>query len=281
MAEPPAGRDAASTPSSRSSNPPWPGMSLLESLTPKWRLASDSARSPSCATTATPALTRARTPPEPPPSRAAIRPASAALATPPTKPAQVLLGLRRGASPGGDSRGRPTPTAGSATGAITRAERIRSRSELSLASARSNGGAVATFAAVIVAQRFLEIGLAEIGPQRRGEDELGIRRLPQQEIADALLAAGADDEIGIRHVRSEQVTREQALVDRFGREPPGLDRLGDGARGAGDLGATAIGERDGQPQPGIVVGQRLGIVDDRDDIRRQALALADHAHTNA
>src|SRR5260370_108323 len=249
MAATPVATDAASKPSSRSSNPPWPGMSLLESLTPKWRLASDSARSPSCATTATPALTRPRTTPRQAPSnraRTEITPVATVMA--PVAPKPPPGGSRAhsqhipatASSTRADSQGPPSHTAASATGAITRAERIRSRSELSLASARSNGGAVATFAAVIVAQRFLEIGLAAIPPQRRGEDELGIRRLPQQEIADALLAAGADDEIGIRHVRGEQVTREQALVDRFWREPPGLDRLGDGARGAGDLGATAI-----------------------------------------
>src|SRR5258708_40321036 len=87
-----------------------------------------------------------------------------------------------------DSQAPPSHTAASATGAITRAERIRSRSELSLASARSNGGAVATFAAVIVAQHVLEIALADIGPQRRAEDELALRLHPQREIADALLA---------------------------------------------------------------------------------------------
>src|SRR6185437_4162317 len=154
----------------------------------------------------------------------------------------------------------PSHTAASATGAMTKADMIRSLSVLGFGSARSNGSAVATFAAVIVAQRLLEIGLAEVGPQRLREDELGIGGLPQQEIADALLAAGADDEVGIGHVGGQQVAGEQALIDGFGREPARLHRLGDRARGAGDLGATAIGERDGEAQAAIVAGQRLGVI---------------------
>src|SRR5215469_11690306 len=47
----------ASSPSSLSSSPPWPGMRPLESFTPNLRFATDSARSPNCSITARPALT--------------------------------------------------------------------------------------------------------------------------------------------------------------------------------------------------------------------------------
>src|SRR3984957_906344 len=44
--------DAATNASSRSINPPWPGIRPLESLTPKRRLSADSNKSPSADTTA-------------------------------------------------------------------------------------------------------------------------------------------------------------------------------------------------------------------------------------
>src|ERR1700722_14320931 len=44
--------DAATNASSRSINPPWPGIRPLESLTPKRRLSADSNKSPSSDTTA-------------------------------------------------------------------------------------------------------------------------------------------------------------------------------------------------------------------------------------
>src|SRR5689334_20796813 len=48
--------------------------------------------------------------------------------------------------------------------------------------------------------RRIERGGVEIGPQRVGEIKLGVGQLPEQEVADALLAAGADEQIGLRRV---------------------------------------------------------------------------------
>src|SRR5581483_5911663 len=56
----------------------------------------------------------------------------------------------------------PAHTAPNASGAKISAERILSLSALGLAG--TNRGAVTAFAAVVIAQRLLEIGLAEIGP---------------------------------------------------------------------------------------------------------------------
>src|SRR5262249_9191478 len=49
-------------PSTRSRAPPWPGIILLASLTPKCRLNADSARSPACSIIASPALTAVNAP---------------------------------------------------------------------------------------------------------------------------------------------------------------------------------------------------------------------------
>ena len=43
----------------------------------------------------------------------------------------------------------------------------------------------------------IEIGIAVVGPERVGEIELAVGGLPHQEIADALLAAGPDEEVDV------------------------------------------------------------------------------------
>jgi hypothetical protein len=66
-----------------------------------------------------------------------------------------------------------------------------------------------------IAQRSLEFGLVEIGPERVAEIELGVGQVPEQEIADALLAARADEEIGFRRAGQLQfAANEGRLVDR-------------------------------------------------------------------
>ncbi len=61
--------------------------------------------------------------------------------------------------------------------------------------------------------RDAEALLAEVGPQRVVEDELGVRRLPEQEVRDPLLAGGADDEIRIGELGRVEVGRDV----RFGQ----------------------------------------------------------------
>ena len=48
----------------------------------------------------------------------------------------------------------------------------------------------------------------EVRPERRGKIELCIRQLPEEKIADARLAAGADEQIGVG-----QVVRVQMLLN--------------------------------------------------------------------
>src|SRR5262249_46935280 len=95
----------------------------------------------------------------------------------------------------------PNQIATMASGTKTSAERIRSPRApffVSLGPAAANRRSVPPLASAIIGDRLLQLRSAEIRPQRLGEDKLGIGALPQQEIADALLAAGADQQIGIR-----------------------------------------------------------------------------------
>src|SRR5215469_16589124 len=114
------------------------------------------------------------------------------------------------------SKGPPNqmPTIGS--GARTSADRTRRRSDPPLTGA--NRRPIAPLAPTIIGDCLLQIVTAEIGPQRLGEDELGIGALPQQEVADALLAAGADQQIGIGDVGGEEMPRDHVLIDRVRRQ---------------------------------------------------------------
>src|SRR5687767_10229038 len=57
------------------------------------------------------------------------------------------------------------------------------------------GAAEATLALPVGGERAVERGGVEIGPQRSGEMQLGVSELPEQEIAHALLAAGANEQV--------------------------------------------------------------------------------------
>src|SRR4051812_40688005 len=90
------------------------------------------------------------------------------------------------------------------TGSSTSAVRTRVRSTLSGLLGGLRGGELlagapeAALAVLVRGDRFAEGLGAEIGPQRVGEIELGVRELPQQEVGDALLAARADEQVGLR-----------------------------------------------------------------------------------
>src|SRR5437660_12512869 len=81
---------------------------------------------------------------------------------------------------------------------------------------------------------------AEVGPQRLGDPDLGIRDLPEQEIADAHLAARTDQQIGIGLAAGVEEGAESLLV-QIVRRHARRDRA---PRGIDDLGASAIVQRD-------------------------------------
>ena len=97
----------------------------------------------------------------------------------------------------------------------------------------------------------------EIRPEQVGEIELGVGELPQQEVRNPLLAAGADEEVGLRRVGH----REERL-DRLGTQA-GLvvQRLGIerevAARRLRDVPAPAVIRGDRQREPRVGGGLRL------------------------
>src|SRR6476659_6156446 len=109
----------------------------------------------------------------------------ASIARPPAQAARSTIGARTSATAA--RRGRsPMPRALRPGGGLASAE--------SPAAAGERG------------ERVAEVVSAKVGPERIREDELGIRELPEQEVRDALLARGADEQVGVRHLRRCQAT---------------------------------------------------------------------------
>src|SRR5712671_4639088 len=78
--------------------------------------------------------------------------------------------------------------------------------------------AIPAIAFLVGENRLEQIVAPEVGPERFSDPDLGIRDLPQQEIADAHFAAGPNEEIGIRLTGGIQKVAEGALVERFRRD---------------------------------------------------------------
>src|SRR5882757_2730759 len=66
------------------------------------------------------------------------------------------------------------------------------------------------------AHRAQEVDLPEGRPVRLAEVQLGVRALPQQEVREALLAAGADDQLGVRLAGGVEMPGDVLLGERAG-----------------------------------------------------------------
>src|SRR4051812_34797315 len=104
--------------------------------------------------------------------------------------------------------------------------------------------------------RLLEMFLPEIRPQGVDEHQFGVGALPEQKIADALLAAGADEQIGIGDTRGEQLALETRFVDLVDGNLSRSDLAREIARRAQNLVARAVVDADVDVDAGV--GTRAG-----------------------
>src|SRR5690242_3432559 len=97
------------------------------------------------------------------------------------------------------TQGKPNQRAARQSGARIAADTNRTRRppkrREGTAEALAADAAIAPLPSPVLRDRLLEVALLEIGPQGIHEHQLGVGALPEQEIADALLAAGADQQI--------------------------------------------------------------------------------------
>src|SRR5439155_1275276 len=92
--------------------------------------------------------------------------------------------------------------------------------------------AEATLALLIESQRLEELALAEIRPERVGDVDLRVGDLPEEEVAEAHLAAGPDEQVGIRDARGAEVAADDGRGDLLGAQLAAAHATGDGTRRA-------------------------------------------------
>src|SRR3990172_11220927 len=156
---------------------------------------------------------------------------------------------------------------------------MRGTSEPRAASATR--AAVAPFSALELADRLKQVVPAEIGPQGGHEEEVGVSRLPEEEIAQALLAARANEQVGIRKIGRRQLAAEQLLGDVVGPQTPLRHLAGEPLRGRDDLAPAAVIHGHGQGHAAIVPRALLGAVDERADITGKPETIADETETHS
>src|SRR4051812_3579010 len=130
-------------------------------------------------------------------------------------------------------------------------------------------------------KRTFQLGHIEIRPQHLTEEQLGIRRMPKQEIADPLFPTGADHQIDLRHAGELHVRGEAGFID-----------LGRTYRSTGALARKFLSSLNYIPPAAITHGdlQLQAVIASRPLLRRgnprlqpdgQLLAVADEAHPHA
>src|SRR5438552_17432868 len=111
----------------------------------------------------------------------------------------------------------------------------------------------ATLPAEEVGDRAIELRRTEVRPQRRGDPQLGVRDLPQEEVRDPHLAAGPDEQVRIGHAHGVERVVHVGLGDLLGLELAGAHLAGQRAEGVEQLVAAAVVEGQHQGQPGVVL----------------------------
>src|SRR5467141_2019697 len=131
----------------------------------------------------------------------------------------------------------------------------------------------AALALLIPSDRRIELPGVEIRPQRRGEVQLGISKLPKQEIADALLATGANEQIRFGRVIEREMRGELLLGVSLGRQRAAAHQLQQSLQ---QIPAAAIVGGNGESEPGIARSELLGAVREFDHARPEGRDIADY-----
>src|SRR6185312_14333636 len=105
---------------------------------------------------------------------------------------------------------------------------------------------------------FIQGRLAEVGPQDVAEIELGVREVPQQEVADAAFAACADEEIRVRDAGERQGRGETRLIHLLRLEAARGHVAGETARGGDDVPTAAVTHGDIEQHARVAGGERFG-----------------------
>jgi hypothetical protein len=122
--------------------------------------------------------------------------------------------------------------------------------------------------------------VAKIRPQDRGDIEFGVGQLPEQKVAQAHFAAGADEQIGIADFGSLEVAGDAGLIDGFGIERAGGGLAGQFADGLGELLSAAVAQSEIEDEAGIVLQAGDSRLESDARGRRQLFEVADNGQAD-
>ena len=154
---------------------------------------------------------------------------------------------------------------------------------------RGAAAAEAALAAGVVGQRRVQVLRAEVRPVAVAEVQLRVGALPEQEVADAKLPGGADQELRVVHLGGVQVP-PQIVVGELGAgraaccagralSPDRRRVLGRQAlRRVEQFAPPAVAEGDVERHLRVGGGQRLGLFDAADELIGCPFSTPDEAH---
>src|SRR5712671_6098755 len=134
------------------------------------------------------------------------------------------------------------------------------------------GASEAALALAIPRDRRVELLGVEVRPQRRGEIQFRIRKLPKQEITDALLATGANEQLGFGRVVEREVRSELLLGVPLGRKRGAAHQLHQGLH---QIPAAAVVGCNRERESRVARGELLGALRELDHARPEGRDIAD------
>src|SRR5258705_6380198 len=123
----------------------------------------------------------------------------------------------------------------------------------------------------------VEVARAEVRPEHGRDQKLRVRDLPQEEVRDPHLAAGADQEIGVGDVRGVEGAAHVLLGDVLGLQVAGLDLTRQRAERVQQLVPAAVVEGHQHGQPRVVPGLVHHVVDAAANTQGDPARLAEDA----
>ena len=114
----------------------------------------------------------------------------------------------------------------------------------------------------------------EVGPERIGEIEFAVSKLPQEKVADALLSAGANEQVRFGCVRHGEATGQLLFSECAALFRQRLDQA---LHGLQQIPAAAVIGGDGKRHAGIVAGQLFGARNQFGDFLAERGEVADYS----
>src|SRR5687767_3108329 len=136
----------------------------------------------------------------------------------------------------------------------------------------------APFTPLIFVDRLKEMLTPEVRPQHGRDVKFGVGELPEQEVADPLLARGPDQQVGIGQRRRVELARERRFINRIRLQLAACDTLRQLTRSPYDLRARAVADHQVQRQVAAAARVLHDLIDRPARRCREPVQLAEYAH---